>query len=344
MDIMKKKALYVIAVLTLLVTTACGSNPKIKNGEEVVAKINGKEYTADELYKELKGQYGYNTIINWIDSTIAEKEVETTDEINAYVDEAIEFYSYYAQSYGMTLPNFAASYLGLNGIESEDDLREYILKDRKITLAIQNQVASKVKDSEAEAFYKENYKTVYTYRDILITNDDDAKDKIEKIKKALKDKKGDDLVEEFTSLAKEYSSDANASKGGLIESATKNKVDSSVWKKLEDLDDKEYSKDAIETDAGYHIILKISKDKAKELDDVKDEIKASIAQSQLESDQYLSYDILTELRNKYKITFFDKDLKESYNDYLDELEEVKKAASNSNNNSNSNSNIEKEDD
>ncbi len=339
---MRKKALYVIAVLTLLITTACG-NPKIKNGEEVVAKINGKEYTADELYKELKGQYGYNTIINWVDATIAEKEVETTDEINSYVDEAIEFYSYYAESYGMTLPNFAASYLGLNGIESEDDLREYILKDRKLTIAIQNQVASKVKDSEVESFYNENYKTVYTYRDILITNDDDAKKTIEEIKKELKDKKGDDLVEEFTELAKKYSTDSNASNGGLVESATKNKVDESVWKKLEDLDDKKYSEDAIETDAGYHIILKISKDKSKDLEDVKEEIKVSIAQSQLEADQYLSYDILTELRNKYKIAFFDKDLKENYNDYLEELENVKKSANNSNSNSNSNSN-EKEDD
>lgn len=335
---MRKKALYIVAVLTLLITTACKSNPKIKNGEEVVAKINGKEYTADELYEELKGQYGYNTIINWIDGTIAENEVETTDEINAYVDEAIEFYSYYAESYGMTLPNFAASYLGLSGIESEDDLREYILKDRKLTIAIQNQVASKVKASEVESFYNENYKTVYTYRDILITNDDDAKDTIEEITKALKDKKGDDLVEEFASLAKKYSTDTNASDGGLVESATKNKVDEDVWKKLADLDDKEYSKDAIETDAGYHIILRISKDKAKDLDDVKEEIKASIAQSQLEADQYLSYDILTELRNKYKITFFDKDLKENYNDYLEELESVKKAAAESN------SNTEKEDD
>lgn len=335
---MRKKALYIVAVLTLLITTACNSNPKIKNGEEVVAKINGKEYTADELYEELKGQYGYNTIINWIDGTIAENEVETTDEINAYVDEAIEFYSYYAESYGMTLPNFAASYLGLSGIESEDDLREYILKDRKLTIAIQNQVASKVKASEVESFYNENYKTVYTYRDILITNDDDAKDKIEEIKKALKDKKGDDLIEEFTSLAKKYSTDTNASDGGLVESATKNKVDEDVWKKLADLDDKEYSGDAIETDAGYHIILRISKDKAKDLDDVKEEIKVSIAQSQLEVDQYLSYDILTELRNKYKITFFDKDLKENYNDYLEELENVKKTAAESN------SNTEKEDD
>lgn len=313
-----------MAVLTLLVTTACG-NPKLKNGEEVVAKIDGKEYSAEQLYEELKEQYGYSTLMNWVDSAIAEKEVKTDDEIEAYVDEAIEFYSYYAESYGMTLPNFAASYLGLSGIESEDDLREYILTDRKLTIAIQNQVASKIKDKEVEDFYNKNYKTTYTYRDILIANDDDAEDKIEKIEKELKGKKDEKLVEKFEELAKEYSTSATASNGGLNESATKNKVDSDVWEEIEDLDDNEYS-DAIETDSGYYIVLRISKDKAKDLEDVEDEIKEAIAQEQLEADQYLSYDVLTELRNKYKLAFFDDDLKKYYNDYLDELEQVKEEA------------------
>ena len=39
---MKKKIVYVIAVLIISLTTACG-NPKLKNGEEVVAEIEGKK-------------------------------------------------------------------------------------------------------------------------------------------------------------------------------------------------------------------------------------------------------------------------------------------------------------
>ena len=43
----------------------------LKNGEEIVAKIDGKEYSAEQLYEELKGQYGYSVLMN---SKIAESE------------------------------------------------------------------------------------------------------------------------------------------------------------------------------------------------------------------------------------------------------------------------------
>ncbi len=319
---MKKKFLM-LAVLTLLLTTACGTT-KIKNGEEVVAKIEGKEYTADELYKELKGQYGYSTITNWIDSQIAEKEIKTTDEITSYVDEAIDYYTYYAEAYGTDLATFSAQYLGINGITDEDSLRAYILKDRKLNLAIEKQVASKINDKDVVSFYNENYKTVYTYRDIVIADDDSAKDTVSEINKALKDKKGDDLVEEFAKQAKEHSIAQTASNGGLNEKATKNLVDEAVWKVIKKLDNKEYSKDTVKAEDGLHLVLRISKDKAKSLDDSKEEIKTLIAQQKLEDDQMLRYDVLTELRNKYKIVFFDKDLKEDYNNYLKELEKAKK--------------------
>ena len=332
---MKRKALYFMAVFGLVFLVACG-NPKLKNGEEVVAKIDGKEYTADELYKELKGTYGYSTIMNWIDKEIAEKEVETTDEIDSYVDEAISFYKQYADSYGMTLTQFAANYLGIN-VTSEEDLRTYILNDKKLNIAIENHVASKLTDSEIEDYYNENYKTVYTYRDIIVTTED-TDEAVKKIKKELNDKKGDDLVKAFEKMAKSDNS-AYPDNENLIENATKDKVDEKIWKELKELDDYEYS-DAIEAEDGTHIILRISKNEGKDLKDVKEEIKTTLAQEKLNNDQLLSYDVLTELRNKYKIAFFDEDLKDGYNSFLEELENAKKEVSNSNSNSTSNSNSE----
>ncbi len=329
-----KKTLYLVTVLALLLTaTACG-NPKLKNGEEVVAQINGKSYTADDLYKELKGQYGYTTVMNWVDKAIADGEVETTSEIESYANEAIEFYSYYAQAYGVSLPEFCANQLGLSGITSEEDLKEYVILDRKLSIAVTNRVASKIKDKEVADYYKENYKTAYTYRDILITDDDDAEDTTKDILKELKGKKGDKLVEKFEELAKKYSEGATKDDGGLIKEAIKTDVDEAVWKKLEKLGDKKHSTEAIKGKDGYHIILRVSKDKAKELDKVKDEIKNKIAEKKLADDQYLSYDILTELRNKYKLVFKDSDLKKSYDDALKELEKNKEDAKNSNSNSN----------
>lgn len=331
-----KKALYLVTVLALILTaTACG-NPKLKNGEEVVAQINGKSYTADDLYKELKGQYGYSTVMNWVDKTIAESEVETTSEIESYAEEAVEFYSYYAQAYGVSLPEFCASTLGLSGITSEEDLKNYVILDRKLSIAVTNRVASKVKDKEVADYYKENYKTVYTYRDILITDDDDAEDTTKDILKELKGKKGDKLVEKFEELAKKYSEGATKDDGGLVKEAIKTDVDSAVWKKLGKLEDKKHSTEAIKGDDGYHIILRVSKDKAKDLDDVKEEIKNKLAEEKLTEDSFLSYDILTELRNKYKLVFQDSDLKKKYDEALKELESSKEAAKNSNSSSNSN--------
>ena len=189
---MKRKALYVVAALSLILATACG-NPKLKNGEEVVAKVNNKEYTAEELYEELKGQYGYSTIINWVDSTIAEAEVETTDEIEKYADEAIEFYKSYADQYGMSLADFATSYLGLTNVKTDEDVKKFIILDRKLSLAIQNQLAKKIEDKEVKDFYNENYKKVITYREILVAEEDDADDIIDD----LKEKDDDDLVKAF---------------------------------------------------------------------------------------------------------------------------------------------------
>ena len=325
---MKRKALYVVAALSLILATACG-NPKLKNGEEVVAKVNNKEYTADELYEELKGQYGYSTIINWVDSTIAEAEVETTDEIKKYADEAIEFYKSYADQYGMSLADFAASYLGMSNVKNDEDVKKFIILDRKLTLAIQNHLAKKIEDNEVKDYYNENYKKTFTYREILISDNDDAEDTIDDILDDLKGKKDDDLVKTFKNLAKDNSKASTASDGGLVENASKDKVNSKLWEKLEDLDDYEYSKE-IKTDSGYYIILKISENKGKDLKDVEKEIRDSIAQNKLSTDQFLSYDILTELRNKYKLAFFDKDIKSKYDEYLKQLEDAKKQASNSN--------------
>lgn len=321
---MKNKALYLIAVFGLLLTTACGT-PKLKNGEDAVAKIDGKEYSANDLYESLKKQYGYNTIMNMIDSEIANKEVETNDEIESYADEAMDYYKNTASQFGMNLVAFAQSYLNMGNVKTEDDVRDYIINDRKLSIAIERKVAEKLSDEDIEKYYNDNYKTTYTYRDFVVVNEktDDA---LKEIKNKLKDKKKDALVDEYKKISKNEKLSTGESKE--YKDTAKNKVEEAIWKKLTDMDDYEYT--SVKTDTGTHFILKISKGKSKELDEVKDEIKTSLAQEKLQSDQLLSYDMLTELRNKYKLAFFDEDLKSSYDDFLKQLEDAKKQSSNSN--------------
>ena len=319
-----KKALYLVAVFGLLLTTACGT-PKLKNGEDAVAKIDGKEYSANDLYESLKKQYGYSTIMNMIDSEIANKEVETDDEIKAYADEAMEYYTNTASQFGMTLVQFAQSYLNMGSVTTEDEVKDYIITDRKLSVAIERKVAEKLSDEDVEKYYNDNYKTTYTYRDFVVVTEK-TDDIVKEIKGKLKDKKKDALVDEYKKIAKNEKYSQGESKE--YANSTKNKVEEAIWNKLKDMDDYEYT--TVKTESGTHFIIKISKGKNKDLDEVKDEIKSQLAQEKLQSDNLLSYEMLTELRNKYKLAFFDEDLKANYDDFLKQLEDAKKQTNTSN--------------
>ena len=89
-DIMKKKILGIMCAMVLM--TGCSKSPKLSNGEEVVASLDGKDFTANELYDAMKGQYGTSVLIDMIDSYIAEAEITDTDAANVYADSVISQY------------------------------------------------------------------------------------------------------------------------------------------------------------------------------------------------------------------------------------------------------------
>ena len=53
---MKKKYLLLLLCLPLLVT-GCGKVPELQNGQQVVVELNGKQFTAEEFFDELKENY-----------------------------------------------------------------------------------------------------------------------------------------------------------------------------------------------------------------------------------------------------------------------------------------------
>ena len=123
---MKNKILVLSCCLLMLVTTACGKSiPKTKNGEEIVASINGKDFTADELYLELKENYGYSYLMNMIDFAIADQEIETTDEIKDYAKQVVDMYVEYAKGMNVELKDLVAQLTGISNIETEEDFLDF---------------------------------------------------------------------------------------------------------------------------------------------------------------------------------------------------------------------------
>lgn len=327
---MKKKLVIITSCFLMLLTTACGSNPKLENGEEVIASVDGKEITADELYNDLKSSYGYDSLLNMIDLYIAEKEIETTKELEQYTQEVVDYYKQYAEMLQVDFETFLATYVGLPNISTEEEFYDYVMKDRKLTLVIERQIKESFTDKDIEKYYNENYSERLTVRHILIEieeSDKDgekalkqAKDLIKKLEKADKDK----VEKKFIELAEEYSDDSSYSNGGLIEDFMSSTVVKEFWEASDKLKDGEYTTKPVKSQYGYHIIYRVSAEDKPSLKDSKEEILTAMTEKVLATDELARYIAMKDLREKYNIKIYDTDIESSYNEFLKQLEENNK--------------------
>ena len=321
---MKKRIIIMACCFMMVLVTACG-NPKLENGEEVIASVDGKEISANELYNDLKKDYGYDALINKIDQFIAEQEIETTDEVKEYAQEVVDYYVSYAESFGVDLETFLTSYAGLSGITTEEEFLEFVISDYKVTLAVEKQVATMFTDKEIEEYYNENYSERLTVRHILIEIEESDKDgeaalkQAKKLIKELKETDKDKVEDKFIELAKEYSDDSSYSNGGLIEDFMSSTVVSEFWNASEKLKDGEFTTSAVKTEFGYHIIYRVSAEGKPSLKESKAEILDALTAEALSTDELLRYVALNELREKYNLKIYDTDLKTSYNNFLEQL-------------------------
>lgn len=317
-----------VLLLGALILTLCTKRiPKTSKGEEIVASIKGEEITAEELYQSLKNSYGTNTLINLIDTYIADKEVTITDDDKDYVKEVVNYYKDYADYYGTDLATFLANYVGLSGITTEDEFYDYVLTDYKKSLAVQNFVGDSASEEDLKEYYENNYSDSLTVRHILIEIDSDDEDtekaeqeaynKAVSLIKKLDKTDTDKLTEKFEELAKENSDDNQTyDEGGLIEDFTKVEVEDEFFNASSELEDGEYTKEPIKTSYGYHVILKVSSTPVKKYKEIKDEVKKAYAANLLSSNSNLQITKWDELRKQYKLSINDDTIKDLYNDTI----------------------------
>ena len=314
-----KKTLLTLGVCVLVIgLVGCGKTPTLKDGKEVVASIDGKEYTAEDLYEKLKAQGGETTLINMIDEYIVNKEVETDEDAKTYAESQIESYKSSYKSYGKDF-NEA---LTQAGYKDEDAFKEALILDYKKQTITENYVKGKLTDSEIEKYYEDKVFGDIEAKHILISADVNynmsdeekeaaekkAKEKAEKIIKKL------DKGEDFEKLAKENSDDkGTASKGGKL-TVTYGEVVDEFWDATTKLKDKSYTKEPVKSEYGYHIIYRISQKEKPKLNAVKDDIIDKLVNEKIKNDDTLQTEALVELRKKYNMKINDNDIKKSYNE------------------------------
>lgn len=313
---MNKKIFFVIG-LCLLTITGCGKVPKLQNGQEVVASIDGFDLTAEDLFEDLKEKYGIALVVDGIDTAIADKEITDTKEADEHAKEEIDKLKAQYEMYGMDFNEALIS----NGYKNEAELTKVIASDYKKELVLTNFLEKKLTEEEINKYYEEEIFGEMTVRHILITPDvtNDMTDDEKKDAEAKALDKAKDLIKklnegaDFAELAKEHSDDAGtASEGGLFANFTKEGVVEEFFDASLKLENDKYTTTPVKTTYGYHVILKVSQNEKPKLDDVIDTIKETLVKKQLTENANLSITAWDEIRKSYNMVINDSNIKENY--------------------------------
>ena len=317
---MKKIMIFSLCLLPILVT-GCGV-AKLENGEEVVAKINGKTITANTLYSEIKDKYGRNILIDMIDTIVLEKLYKENDTMTTTINKEV---AYYKEQLGDRFLPYLKSQLGVN---SEDEFISLLKLEYRRNEAVKDYVKSIIKDKEINDYY--NNETVGDIRASHILIKPEVTEGMTEEQKTAKENEALNLAKEiieklnngekFADLAKEYSDDGSAENGGDLNWFNKGKMVDSFEKAAFALEKGKYTTTLVKSEFGYHIILKTDEREKLSLEKERDNIIEAITTEKLsEPDNVLPYKALLELRKKYKLDIQDSELKKQYNTYMKEL-------------------------
>ncbi|MBE6151700.1 MAG: hypothetical protein E7165_00080 [Firmicutes bacterium] len=316
---MKKKILLSLISVCLLITlTGCKQIPKLENGQEIVASINGRDFTANELYDKLKSQGGTSIMITMIDDFIINTEIKDNDDANDYADALI---AQYKASYKNAGEDFNAALIS-SGYENEQAFKEVLVTDYKRNEVTEKYLKEKVTEDDLKKYYDEHISDELSVKHILIapevskdaTKDEKTKAEKEALEKAKEIIKQLNEGADFDKLAKENSDDeATKNNGGVINNVVKEGYVTEFYNAAHALENGKYTSEPVKTEYGYHIIYKVSHTEKQKFEDIKNTLYSGVIDEKLKKDTNLEYKIWAEIREKYNITINDSTIKNIYN-------------------------------
>lgn len=310
------KKIVVLCLCGLLCLTGCGKEvPKLEDGKEVVAELDGKQITANDLYEALKDEGGTNILVNLIDEFITSKEFDDESAAKSYAEQQ---YKYLKGQYEASNRNLDEELLDY--FESVKAYKEMIAKDYKSTKVAEKYLKENLTEDEISKYYKDEIFGKMSVRHILIipdvtsdmSDEDKAKAKTDALNKAKEMITKLNNGESFEELAKANSEDGSASNGGLLD-ILKEKTDAAFWQASYKLKDGEYTKTPIESAYGYHVILKVSAEEKPSFEDSKEKIENDLVAKKMEEENMVSK-TWVKIREKYKLNIFDTALNDIYKD------------------------------
>lgn len=265
----------------------------IKSVMEPIFYSNGLQKLTDSqisTYESTMLEYLVNIEVLYKEAKESNVEV-TDDQVN--------------ENYETTISNINSQY----NLSEEEYFKKFNLTEEKLKQRIKKELMgakyleeySNVSEDEARNYFEKNkndYKQIRASH-ILISNYDSNNKEVSDKKKAENKKTAEEVLklaldgEDFATLAKEYSDDSSASKGGDLGYFTQDEMVSAFSKAAFSLKTGEIYNKVVETSSGYHIIKKTG-EKDQDFDDIKDDIiktLESTKQSTLMQDLYTKYNV-----------------------------------------------------
>ena len=244
------------------------------------------------------------------------------------------------ENYKNTYGDSYQSFLEYNGISDDAQLKELLIKNSKLTSATEDYIKDNLTEKEMKNYYENSIVGDIRAKHILISYEKDdsktdeeneqakqkAKEKAEKIIEKLKN------GEDFDKLAKKYSDDEGTKEnGGDLGYFNTGDMEEAFETAAYTLDVNEYTTEPVETEYGYHIIMKTAEKDKPSYKKSKDTIKEKLVEQKKDEDSTISVKAMIALRKKYNLKIKDKTIKNDYNSYIKDATTTTTASTTSSN-------------
>ena len=317
---MKREIKYLFILLLIVISLTSCNNKNNVSDKELVAKYGSNQISTNDLYKKLKEKNGLDTILNEVDKDILNKLYKkNTAEDEYYQKELNTLMVTYQTRYSSTYSTFDEFITKVLGLKNQTEVEEAIRLNYKKRQATQEYLKNTITDKEINDEYQKEKGEIKASH-ILIApenSSDAAKKKAKSFAQELikRIEKG----ESFEKLAKEYSKDSKEKGGDLgfvnLDSLTKN-----FREALDKLKINEMTKEPVETEYGYHIILKTGEKKKASLKELREKIIEKLVKNKIEKDySVIQAKALIDLRKKNKFKLYDIDLEKQSTAYVNNI-------------------------
>jgi len=309
--------LVCVLLIANIVLILVGHKVKLVDGKEMIASVDGKKFTAEDLFTEMKESSGTNTLMLMVDEYIISKELKNEEEAKKEAQTQVDSIKSQYESAGYDWNEVLTGY----GYENEDALYEEFLLAVKQEMVAKKYIKKDITEEEIKKHYDENVYGTYTVKHILIqpdTTDEMSEDEITAAEEqALAT--ANEVIEslnngsDWATLVSEYSEDEGSKENeGLVENFTKGDVVDEFFNASIALENGKYSTEPVKSEYGYHVILKVSSTDKKSLKDSKEDIINTLVENKLSEDSNLYNNTWREIRKKYKLTIKDTTIKNAY--------------------------------